>query len=277
VALICIGLALLTAGCATAPFQSAGSLTSYNGFTSSDGPLTKTWLKVNKMTVLGSKTVRILPSTFADAAVLTDLTETEQRLVSNAIDRALCVGLSDRFDIVPPAASADLTVHASITYVGLTDKTAAGASKVVSVAASVTTLLLATPVPIPSPRIPIGLGGLSVEAEAVDAAGVQQAGILWARGADVFTTKPRVSAASDAYDLATTFGQHFSRLLVTGSDPIKALPAIPSLQRIGFTMGLSPKYAACDAFGRSPGALGVVGDALALPPDWTDSPPDIRF
>jgi hypothetical protein len=101
--------------------------------------------------------------------------------------------------------------------------------------------------------------------------------MLWARGADAFTTKPKVSAASDAYDLATAFGNDFSRLLVTGADPIKALPLPPSLQRIGFSIGTAPKYAACEAFGRSPGVAGMIGEAVGLPPDWTDkgaaSPP----
>jgi len=270
-ALTCVCLAFLDTGCATAPLEPTGSLTSYNSLVPSNGPLTKTRLKFNGDAILQAKTARILPTSFSGAAAQSDLTEIERSLVSNAIDRALCVGLSDRFDIVPPAELADLTVHAVITHVGLTDKVAAGASKVISIATTVVTkLLVSIPVPAPSLRIPVGLGGLSVEAEAIDRTGVQQAGLLWARGADIFTSKPTVSAASDAYDLAAAFGEHFSQLLVTGTDPIKAFPVPPSMQRIGFAMGLAPKYAACEAFGRSPGAAGAVGEALALPPDWTD-------
>jgi Protein of unknown function (DUF3313) len=264
-------LTLLIAGCATAPLESAGSLASYESFVPSDNLLTKARLKVRKDALLGAKTVRILPTTLAGAAAHADLTDTERRLVSNAVDRALCVGLSDRFAVVPTAEPADLTIRAVITNVGVTDKVAAGASRATSVAASVVTkLLLPNPVPTPVPRIPIGMGSLSVEAEALDRAGVQQAAMLWARGADAFTTKPKVSSASDAYDLATAFGSDFSRLLDTANDPIKALPAIPSVQRIGFAMGAPPKYAACETFGRSPGVAGLLGDAVGLPPDWTD-------
>jgi hypothetical protein len=264
-------LALLLAGCATAPLEPAGSLVSYDSFAPSDGVLTKTRLKVNRDALLIAKSVRILPTTLVGAAARADMTETERRLVSNAIDRALCVGLSERFEVVPTAEPADLTIRAVVAYVGVTDKIAAGGSRVASLATSIVTkLLVPYPMPVPTPRIPIGLGALSVEAEALDRVGIQQAAMLWARGADAFTTKPKVSAAGDAYDLATAFGNDFSRLVVTANDPIKALPSVPSLQRIGFNLGAPPKYAACEAFGRSPGVAGMVGDAVGLPPDWTD-------
>jgi Protein of unknown function (DUF3313) len=276
--LVGLYLTLLTTGCATAPLEPGGSLVSYDSFAPSDGVLTKSRLKIRREALLTAKTVRILPTVLTGVAAQTNLTETERRLVSNAIDRALCLGLSDRFDVLPPAEPADLTIRAMITHIGLTDKVAAGGSRVASVATSVVTkLLVPFPLPVPTPRIPYGLGALSVEAEALDNVGVQQAAMLWARGADAFTTKPKVSAASDAYDLATAFGNDFSRLLVTGADPIKALPLPPSLQRIGFSIGTAPKYAACEAFGRSPGVAGMIGEAVGLPPDWTDkgaaSPP----
>lgn len=59
---------------------------------------------------------------------------------------------------------------------------------------------------VPVPRIPIGLGSLSVEAEARDPRGNQNAAMVWGRGADSFTSAARVSSDGDAYDLATEFG-----------------------------------------------------------------------
>jgi hypothetical protein len=39
--------------------------------------------------------------------------------------------------------------------------------------------------------------------------------------------------AGDAYDLAASFGDDFSKLLVTGASPFKTMPSPPSMQRVG--------------------------------------------
>jgi hypothetical protein len=106
----------------------------------------------------------------------------------------------------------------------------------------------------------------SYQREAVDPAGNQKAAMVWARGADSLTTKPRVSSAGDAYVLASSFGNDFSALLVTGSDPFKALPSMPSMQRVQSMLGGAPKQKACEAFGRGAGLTGLVGGAIGLPP-----------
>lgn len=161
---------------------------------------------------------------------------------------------------------ADLMVHAVITDAAATDEVAAGASKVVSIVP----MVLSLGAPVPVPRLPIGLGSLSLEAEALDRTGRQQAAMIWARGADSFTSSPRVSASGDAYELATTFGGDFSRLLVTGSTPFGKMPELPSWQKIGSSFGGKPKYVACSAFGKAPGVTGMVAEHVGLPPDWTD-------
>jgi hypothetical protein len=40
-------------------------------------------------------------------------------------------------------------------------------------------------------------------------------------------------------------------------------------------MGLAPKYAACENYGRAPGIAGLVGGKLGLPPEWTDDGPKV--
>jgi hypothetical protein len=120
------------------------------------------------------------------------------------------------------------------------------------------------------PRIPIGLGSLAVEAEAM-AQGSQQAALIWARGADSMTTRPRASNEADAYALASEFGADFARLLVTGDDPIKLSLSVPSARGVGEFLGASPKEAACARYGRNPGVGGLVGGMVGLPPNWTDS------
>jgi Protein of unknown function (DUF3313) len=264
--LACAGaLLLMTAGCATAPLDSAGSLASYDNLAPSDGILTHSRQSVRKDEVLAAKTVRIVPTVFSAATAKVELSAEQRKLIANAADRSLCIGLSDRFAVVAATEPADLTVHAVVTHLDTTNATIAGVSKAASVATSIL-----VPVPVPKPRIPLGLGSLSIEAEARDPRGIQQAAIIWARGADSFTTAARVSSAGDAYDLASSFGADFSKMLVTGSDPFRTLPPLPSMQRIGSTLGAAPKYAACEAFGRGPGVVGLIGGGIGLPPEWTD-------
>jgi hypothetical protein len=254
---------VVLAGCATAPLTQGGSLSSYDSMTPSDGILTKSLVRVSKDEVLAAKTVRLLPTAFSVTASPA-LTDKQRALVANAIDRSLCVGLSERFQVLGPSEPTDLTVRAVVTQAVATDEFAAGASKVVSVVPA------ALGVPVPVPRLPVGLGSLSVDAEAMDNAGKQQAAMLWARGADSFTTSATVSKAGDAYDLATTFGGDLSRLLVTGSSPFGKLPDAPSFQKLGSSLGGKPKYVACEAFGRGPGVAGMISARIGLPPEWSD-------
>jgi hypothetical protein len=246
-------------------------LSSYEGLATSNGFLTHARLGVNRNDVLAARTVRIVPTSFSATASAAGLSDTQRLMVGNAIDRSLCIGLSDRFHIVAADAPAELTVHAVITHVGLTDATMAGASRVVSVGASVAEkVFLPYPMPLPTPRIPLGLGGLAVEAEARDRTGRQEAALVWARGADAITSKPKVSTAADAYDLAKAFAGDFSKLVVTASSPFNTMPSLPSIHSVNAMLGGAPSEAACEVFGRGPGVVGMIGDTIGLPPEWTD-------
>lgn len=260
-------LAMASLGaCAQAPLTLGNSLSSYENLVPVDGVLTKALVRINKDEILAAKTVRIVPTAFVQGASPA-LAPNQRAMVANAVDRAICVGLSDRFDVVGPNAPADLVVHVAVTQAAATDEVVAGASKVVSIVPAV------FGVPVSIPRVPIGLGSLTLEAEALDRAGRQQAVMIWARGADSFTTSPRISKAGDAYDLATKFGVDVSELLVSGSAPFGKLPSAPSLQKIKASLGGKPKYAACDAFGRDPGLVGAVAAQVGLPPEWSDEGP----
>jgi Protein of unknown function (DUF3313) len=245
-------------------------LSSYQRLAPRSGFLTQAQVSVNRDEILAAKTVRIIPTSLSAVVAEAKLSEAQLRLIANAVDRSPCTGLGDRFQIVPSAEAADLTVHAFITRMIPTDETAAAASKAISVGASVATAVTLVPVPVPAPRIPIGLGGLALEAEAVDRTGSQKAAMVWARGADSLTSRPRMSPAGDAYDLAASFGDDFSKLLVTGASPFKTLPSPPSMQRVGSLLGGAPQQSACEAFGRGLGVAGLMGGAIGLPPEWTD-------
>ena len=266
--LVALALAGLLSACASAPLVESGGLTSYAEMTPSNGIVTKSRIHLEKAPVLAAKTVAILPTVFPPQAA-PKLSNKQRELVANAVARGLCIGLSDRFKVVTPDEPADLVVRTAVTQATETNEVAAGVSAVASLGTSF--IDFGAPVPIPIPRIPIGLGSLSIEAEAIDANGRQQAGMLWARGAGAFFSSPKASKASDAYDLAESFGEDFAALLVKGKSPFEGVSFdVPSFQKLNSAAGLAPKYAACERFGRAPGVGGFVGGQLGLPPEWTD-------
>ncbi|WP_347340833.1 DUF3313 domain-containing protein [Rhodopseudomonas boonkerdii] len=257
-------LALLTAGCAAAPLEMSGALRDYTNLTPSNGTVTKSLLRVSKDEVLAARTVKIAETRFAPRAYR-GFKDDERSLVANAINRELCDRLAERFTIVAPAEPADLTVQAVVTHATPTDVTAAGASRVAQLAKTI-----ALPgVPVPVPRLPVGLGSLSVEAEAIGPEGAQKAAMVWARGASSLT-QARMSNEGDAYDLAAEFGADFAKLLVTGATPFGGVPQLPTIETIRTRMGGAPKYTACESYGRFPGLAGVVGGGLGLPPNMAD-------
>ena len=260
-------LSFLAAGCATAPLEEMGSLRSYESLKRSDGLLTQSRLRVNKDNVLAAKTVKIIPTSFLTRDGRETFTPAQQGLIANAIDRSLCTGLSERFAVVSSSEPADISVHAAVTHVEPTDPVAVGLSK----GAMVVKTVLLPGVPVPVPRIPIGLGSLSLEAEARDQQGSQEAAMIWGRGATALSGgMARASRDGDAYDLAAAFGDDFSKLLVTGETPFGTMPSLPSAESLGALFGSAPKYPACEAFGRSSGLIGLIGNGVGVPPDWTD-------
>lgn len=267
--LLGIALACGLSGCATAQLTESGALLSYTELKPSDGVLTRTRQKADTRALLASKSVYLEPTIVSDAVLSSGLKPGQAGLVANAVDRALCSGLSRRFLITASAQTADTSVRVVITNIGATNATAAGTSAVLGIGGKVAGA--AAGVPIPVPRLPIGLGSLSVEGKASTGAGQQVAAMTWARGADFLTTQARASEEGDAYALATAFADDFAYLLVTGKDPITdPASGMPNLQAAGEYFGGDPKQAACARFGKNPGIGGTLGGAIGLPPSWTD-------
>nr|WP_276524166.1 DUF3313 domain-containing protein [Ensifer adhaerens] len=253
-------------GCQSVPLKEAGTLTSYGKLGPSKGMVAKKRLYVDGQRLVDVKTVRIAPTTFSFAAASKIKSDADRDLVSNALDRALCVALSDRYQMVPANQPADLTVRSVIADIVPTDKALAGVSTAITIGTGFV-------LPVSVPRLPVGLGGLAVEAEAVDASGLQSAAMLWARGANSILDKPRVSEVGDAYSFSTKFADAFSQVLISGKEP-KALDiSLPTRQRMQSWLGGKPKYAACDAFGRAPGLVGAIAAKYGAPPQWIDKKP----
>lgn len=259
----------LLAGCATVQLTESGTLSSYANLKTSNGVFTRTRQRVDKEIVLAARSVRLERTRVSADVARSGLKPAELALVTNALDRALCSGLSRRFFLVGADQPADLTVQSVITHIGLTDVTSAGISKGLSVGGSVVSAT--TGVPVPVPRLPFGLGALAVEAEAKDSGQQPVAAMTWARGADMLTTKARVAKEADAYVLTKEFATDFARLLLTGSDPINlGMPYLTTSAEIVEFFGGKPKHAVCEQFGVNPGLTGALGDAIGLPPAWTD-------
>lgn len=263
IACIALPVTLVMTGCSTVPLKEAGTLTSYGSLGAVKGKLGKSRSFVDGKALTGVKTVSISPTSFTGSAFLRVKKAEDRALVANALDRAMCVSLSDKYQIVPGGQPADLTVRAVVADLVPTDQTMAGVSTAVTLGSGAV-------LPVSIPRLPIGLGGLAVEAEALDSNGVQRAAMVWSRGANSITNTPRISQIGDAYSLAATFGNDFSRMLVTGKVPSGLQLSLPSGQRIKSMLGGKPKYAACEAFGRAPGIAGMVADKIGAPPTWTD-------
>lgn len=247
--------------CSNVPLSPGATLTSDAGMTEADGFLTKARVRVDSARLAGARTVRIVPTDTRLSGA--DLDPADLALVANTIDRGLCSRLGETFEVVGPDEPADLVVRATVTRLVPTNRIGAATSTVASLGATVM-------LPVPVPRLPVGLGGLSVEAEAVAADGTLPAAMAWSRGANIVTTQSRVSEVGDAYALSSAFANDFSRMLVTGKSPFGGgLPSLPSRQRIGAALGATPADA-CASYGRSPGIPGAIAGRLGMPPGWAD-------
>lgn len=270
------------AGCGTVVLTDGSSLTRRDRFVvKSDAIASDSRHYVNKAGIARAQTVRIIPTTFTAAVEgAAELTPEERRLAANAADRAMCYELSLRYDVVN-TPDADLTIRSNITRVEPTNLFGAGAtigaSAAVSIAGAVGVSAANTFGRIPVPRVPIGLGSLTVEAEALDRNRDQQVAMIWGGAANSFTSQPRFSKISDPYDDALDFGQDFGFLVATGEDPFTAPNYVPNWNRIRVTLlGEAPLDPDCGAFGTYPGVDGVIFDYIGLPPDYADKGPANR-
>jgi len=251
------------AGCSSVPLTESGSLSSYNNLGPVEGRLSKSRTFLDTPALLAAQSVAISPTRLSPLAYSRIHEAGNDKLVSNALDRALCIDLSDKYRVVSSGETADITVQAVITDIVPTSKTAAGLSTVATLGTSVI-------LPVGVPRLPIGLGGLGVEAEVVDGQGVQRAAIVWSRRANSITNSARVSEVGDAYSLASSFASQFSEMLVKGRKSSGIGLSLPSGQKLKSQLGGKPKNAACEAFGRAPGIGGLLAGAVGAPPSWTD-------
>lgn len=267
-----LALALLVSGCADATLTRTGSISSYDHLRPADGLVAKALVHVDHARLKNVRSVHFGGLDYAPTAQTTGLSETERQLIRTALNRALCNQLAAHFTLAPTKAQADITIDGAITLAKPTDSVAASASAVTSVA---TTALLFAPLPA---RIPIGMGSLSLEAEARDTEGRQVAAMVWARGADAVTTRARASAAGDAYELSTRFASDFTALVVRGEAPdtVSLSGLMPTEAGLVYAIGGKPVTPACAVYGNGTGLVGSIAGTLGTPPEWGEDAPKLN-
>lgn len=254
-----VSISTLLASCARSTIVENGSLSSYQGMVAQNSLLTKSKQIIDREAIITSSNIKIIPTTTKLSNNNSKLTAKQLNLITSNIDRVLCQKLSNRYKVVLNDDEADLILKISITQLTPSNGAVAGVSKIASFAS-----------PVPVPRVPIGLGSLSVEAEAVNSSGKQVAGLVWAKGADIITSKSRTSSIGDAYDLGSDFANDFSKMLLFAKNPFKIGVSLPTRKDMAYSLTGKASQANCEQFGRGSGVPGIIGGALGLPPSWTE-------
>lgn len=257
-------LLCLVASCSSVPVTHSGALSSYANLNAGRRPTdARAYIDHSALTTI--RTVAISPTLIGPEASHAISSYADKVLLANAVDRGMCLVLAEKFELVRSRGAADLTVQATISTIVPTGKTAAGISKL-------TTLGTSAILPIGIPRLPIGLGGLAVEFEALGASGRQKAALTWARGANSIANAPRVSEIGDAYSLASAAGRRFGQMIVLSNENPGV--SLPSAERIATSLGRRSSSDICNDFGRPTGIAGLAGRTLGVPPSWSDAGPD---
>jgi Protein of unknown function (DUF3313) len=209
---VVITLLSLTAGCATQSPTRAG-------FISTDQPLERASGNVRaqvdvrkddtRRAAIGA--IRIEPAVVANGIILLPaITAENVALVLGEVNKQMCFSFSRHFEIAT-APPSDLTTLPSATVV----RAAITGIQETSSSASVVSATISRLIPGPgSVRLPIGRGGLSMEASAdLPNLGGEAAAMAWSRGAGVAFDKGSLSQVGDAHRYAADFAETFAELL----------------------------------------------------------------
>jgi hypothetical protein len=164
---------------------------------------------VDRRALRGSPRIALPRVRLAEGAHGDRISAQQAALVANHAARSACLGLAPHARLQPDAAAGAIDTQLVVTAIEPTSGAAAGASSLVDYF-------------VPGPaRLPVGLGGLALEAELRDPQAGQLALVKWARGANAVTDNAKLSPIGDAWQLAGRFGKEFARLLLD-SDPARA-------------------------------------------------------
>lgn len=202
--------ALGLGACASVPTQRPGAFAPEHALTRvADERHRQIERYVDQRALRGSPRIALPQVRLADGAHGDRIDAQQAALVANHAARSACLGLAPHARLQPDAAEGAIDTQLVVTAIEPTSGAAAGASSVVDYF-------------VPGPaRLPVGLGGLAVEAELRDLQAGQLALVRWARGANAVTDNAKLSPIGDAWQLAGRFGKELARLLLD-TDPARA-------------------------------------------------------
>ena len=202
--------ALGLAACASVPSQRPGAFASEHPLTtSSDERHRQVAEYVDPQALRGNLRIALPQVRLADGAHGDRISPQQAALVANHAARSTCLGLAPHARLQPDTAAGAIAAQLVVTAIEPTSGVAAGASSVVDYF-------------VPGPaRLPVGLGGLAMEAELRDPQAGQLALVKWARGANAVTDNAKLSPIGDAWQLAGRFGKELAQLLLD-TDPARA-------------------------------------------------------
>jgi hypothetical protein len=210
--------------CATKPPTQTGFLSNQAGMETVSGTVRAQIERQRDLNALRTvQKLALFPAKLQQGGDIPDTIAPESRtLVLGELDRQLCFQLSRRFELVGPEDPEAARVQAVITRLQETNGTASAASAAVSWF-----------LPGGSIRLPVGRGGLSIEARLDLADGRQAAAMAWSRGAGVVMDEGSLSEVGDAHRYTANFADDFSDFLVEPGTPKRALPAQDPCQKHG--------------------------------------------
>jgi hypothetical protein len=163
---------------------------------------------VKEITAIRIEPTALSPSIIKAASV----SEAEANAVLFEIERQLCYDLSRRFRIADMTDETATRIQSQLTRIQSTNAASAVMSSAISRA-------------IPGPasvRLPIGRGGMSVEARAETPTGREAAAMSWSRGAGIANDGGSISEVGDAHRFADAFAADFTRWLA--GEEVAAIP-----------------------------------------------------
>jgi hypothetical protein len=208
--LILAAVVLTASGCQSRPAASSGYLTSYAGLPSAERKRKGSAYRRDDMASDAIQTVFIQPAQIAPD-IETELSPKEKAMVLHEVDRQICFEVSERFIIAQSPSPQAGTIRTAIIRLQSN-------SRVGSVAAAAIDFV--NPLPMVNFRVPASTGGLAVESELLAPGGRQVAAVLWSKTAGVIgRTKPSLSRAGDALQLAEPLGDKLAKAFATEDRP----------------------------------------------------------
>lgn len=216
--------ALAISGCQSGPAAKFGHLSSYAGLPAPAKAGKGSASRRNDQASDALGTVFIAPTRIAPG-VTSEFSDEERAMILREVDRQICFEVSERFALSPEPDRSAGTIRTTIVRLQTN-------SRVGSVAAAAVDFV--NPVPVLGFRVPSTTGGLAIESELLGPDGKQIAAVLWSRNAGwIGRTKPSLSRAGDALQLAEPLGDAVAKSFATKARPKIELADKDPCERFG--------------------------------------------